>query len=149
MPNPFYIFIRLMICKHKLKLNSVERQSTKLNGSTNFYISQPIQLNISHFFTHSLMIKTVLFQAIQISISHLFVLSFRCYHFEPEWTWEWWQWRSNLHPPQISKITGASPSDCSCHILDTCRSGSNPSTVMQLVYFTATIDWARLLTNNY
>ena len=55
--------------------------------------------------------QTVLFQTIQLSINHLFAYSLnvqqfylthryyliRCYHSEPEWTWEQWQWKGTQH----------------------------------------------------
>ena len=52
--------------------------------------------------------RTVLFQTIQFSISHFFTLSLnvkqdsdRCYNSEPEWTWEWWQWKSTPLSPKL------------------------------------------------
>ena len=45
--------------------------SAELNGCKYSYVSLSIQLNISHLFTHSWMIKTVRFQAIQSNINHL------------------------------------------------------------------------------
>ena len=58
--------------------------------------------------------QTILFQTIQFGIRHLFALSlnvkqfyltfrldpFRCYHSDPEWTWERWQCRGILHYPK-------------------------------------------------
>ena len=52
---------------------------------------------------------------IKFSISHLLARSLnvkqfyltrrwdpiRCYHFGPEWTWEWWQWRGTPYPPKL------------------------------------------------
>ena len=68
----------------------------------------------SFVYTH-LNDETVLFQTIQFSISHLLAHSFnvkqfyltqrsdpiRCYHSEPEWSWEQWQWRDTLHSPKL------------------------------------------------
>ena len=54
------------------------------------------------------MSKTVLFQAIQFCISTQFSSIWpiyrtlvRCYYSEPEWTYEWFQWRGTLHSPKL------------------------------------------------
>ena len=54
------------------------------------------------------MSKKVLFQTIQFSISTQFNSTWpidraliKCYHFWPEWTWEWWQWRGAPHSPKL------------------------------------------------
>ena len=44
MPNLLHTYKPYMICKYK---------STKLYGSNYYYVSLTIQLNISHWFTHS------------------------------------------------------------------------------------------------
>ena len=49
--------------------------STKLNASKYCYVSETIQLNISHSVYTQLNDQIVLFQTIQFSRSHLFTLS--------------------------------------------------------------------------
>ena len=51
--------------------------------------------------------KTVLFQTIQFRISMQFSSiwprdrTIRCYHSQPEWSWERWQWRGTPHSPKL------------------------------------------------
>ena len=75
------------------------------NGKSCFYISNIWFVNTFFRYTQS-NDQTVLFLTIQFSISHLFTYRLnvkplfdpiRCYHFGPEWTWEWWQWRDTQH----------------------------------------------------
>ena len=47
--------------------NSIQRKSTKFNGSKYCYASQTIQLNNSHLFTHSSMIKQFYFEQFNLA----------------------------------------------------------------------------------
>ena len=74
---------------------------------------QTVQLSISTKYQCK---KTVLFQTIQFSVQkqfcfkqfslalvHCLVLFYPtgCYHAEPEWTWERWQWRGTPHSQKL------------------------------------------------
>ena len=76
--------------------------------------SLTIHLNMSFVYTQ-LNHQTLLFLTIQFSISHLFALSLNMKQFYlthregpirncisgPEWTWEQWHWKANLHSPKF------------------------------------------------
>ena len=58
--------------------------------------------NSSALRRYSKNVKTLLFQVISFSISTQFssIWPIEPYHSEPEWTWEWWQWRFTQHSPK-------------------------------------------------
>ena len=102
----------------------------------------------------SLNANTALFQVIQFSMSTQFSFSLPIHRnlsgattLNPSGTGS----DSNervLNIPQISTITGTSPSDFLCHIQDTHRGGSYPSAEKQSVCSTAPADWANSRTCN-
>ena len=84
--------------------NSIKHQSfiyTEINDRTALFLTR--QLSIRHLFAHSLNIK-------QFNLTRS-LDPIRCYHSEPEWSWEQWQWRE-LNISQSSNIINTSPSDC-------------------------------------
>ena len=119
--------------------------STKLDGSKYCYVSLTVQLNISHLFTHSWMIR-VQFQ-IQFSINYLFAHSLnvkefylthkldpiRCYHSGLYYTWERWQWRGT---PDSLKLQHYWSLTSVCLVDE-----GYLSAVTQSVYSTAPDDW--------
>ena len=111
---------------------------------------QTIQLSISTVFVHTqLNVKIVLFQAIQFSISM---------QFSSIWPMDRTlsgattlsqngtgsNGNEEVHCiPQISNITGTSPSDClESYPRHSLQGGCYPTAEMQSVYSTAPVDWA-------
>ena len=127
--------------------NSIQRKSTKLNGSKYCYVSLTIQWKISHLFKHS--------QITKISISNNSIYkSFVCILFKcqtvlydqkigpyqvlplrAECTWERWQWRGILHsskPQHNWNFTIRLFSVISRRLVG--GEGSYPSADLQLIY---------------
>ena len=67
---------------------------------------------------------------------------FRCYHSEPEWTWEQWQWRGTPHSPKLQHCWNLTIRLFSVISRTLVGGGSYPSAEKQSVYSTAPADWA-------
>ena len=94
--------------------NSIWHNSRKLNTFKHCYESLIIQLNTSHLFTHSKMIKQFIFKQFNW-VSLLFAHSsnvkqfylthtsdpFKCYHSGPERTRKQWQLRGTQYSPNL------------------------------------------------
>ena len=86
-------------------------------------------------------------KTIKFSISILFISicliedPIRCYHSEPECTWEWWQWKGTPYSPKLQYYWSLN-----IRLLRViCRHMlvvSYPSAEMQSVYSTVSADWA-------
>ena len=147
-----------MICKHILLITFLnEPKLILLHTVKLFQVPLCITNNsIKHlsFVYSQLNDQTVWFQTIHFHRSHLFVLNlnakqlylthclnpFRCYHYWPKWTWDWWLWWSTPHSPKHHWSLSIRLFSVISRTL--VGVGSYLSSEMQLEYFTPSANWA-------